>query len=123
MTDFLSSSSAAIDGGLPLSAHSVAVFRACQHDAGIGYSATIEAKGRAAVAALLTGLARDGLVDVHCRRDDFAVLDIVDNQGTPLADRGIRTSTAFERIRDALRLRVTCSDCDECDPHRRMADR
>lgn len=123
MTDSSYSSSAAIDANLPVHAHSVAVFRACRHDAGIGYSAAVEATGRAAVAALLVGLTRDGLVAARCRRDDFAVLDIIDSQGTPIADRGIRTSGAFARIRDALRLRVTCSDCDECEPYGRMAVR
>lgn len=118
-----SSPSVAINDGLPLNAHTVAVFRACRHDAGIGYSAAIEAKGKDAVGALLAGLARDGLVEIDCLSDDFAVLDIVDSQGTPIADRGIRTSAAFERIRDALRLRVTCSDCDECDPYRRVVVR
>lgn len=100
-------------------AHSVAAFRACRHDAGIGYRASLEATGPQAVDAVLAALSRDGLIETTHHQGDFAVLDIVDVAGAPIADRAIRTEAAFDRLRQALHLRVTCSDCSECDPYHR----
>lgn len=102
-----------------LGAHGVAAFRACRHDAGIGYRATLEAAGPQAVDAIVANLSREGLIESAHHHGDFAVLDIIDVTGSTVADWAIRTETAFERLREALHLRVTSSDCDECDPGRR----
>lgn len=102
-------------------AHGVAAFRACRHDAGIGYRATLEAVGPQAVNAIVACLSGAGLIEAAHHPEDFAVLDIIDVMGSPVADWAIRTESAFERLRVPLHLRVTCSDCDECDPDRRSA--
>jgi hypothetical protein len=100
-------------------ARSVAAFRACRHDAGIAYRATLEATGPQAVNAVLAGMTRGGLIEAVHEEGDFAVLDIIDATGSPIDDRAIRTEAAFDRLREILHLRVTCSDCSQCDRVRR----
>jgi hypothetical protein len=95
-------------------AHTLGAFRACSHGDAIAYAATLESNGPAAVAAILTQLRRRRYLTDHaaigCRH--HAVLDILNDNDQIVDTICIPDRSAFDHLREALRLRVTSSDCD-----------
>lgn len=94
--------------------HTLGAFRACPHGDAIAYAATLESSGPAAVAAILIQLRRRRyLIDyaaIGCRH--HAVLDILNDNDHIVDTICAPDRCAFDRLREALRLRVTSSDCD-----------
>ena len=106
-------------------AHSLGAFRGCRHGDAIAYTATLEATGSEAVTAILRQLENAGLcapipeyfgemsAGATMRPDYYAVLDIVDAEGCWFDNRAIPTKAEFDRLREALSLRIKSTDCED----------
>lgn len=104
--------------------HSLGAFRACRHGDAIAYRATLESTGPKAVAALLRQLENAGLCAPHSEfsgemddgaagtPDYYAVLDIIDANGSWADNLTVPTRADFDQLRDALSLRINSSDCE-----------
>lgn len=106
-------------------AQTLGAFRGCRHGDAIAYRATLETTGPQAVSAILLAFQRAGLCAPHTefsgvmddgatdKPDYYAVLDLVDAEGCVGDNLAIPTQVEFDQLREALKLRVTSSDCDE----------
>lgn len=104
--------------------HSLGAFRGCRHGDAIAYRATLEATGADAVSVLLRQLEDAGLCASHSAfvgdmddaatgcPDYYAVLDVLDAEGCWADNLAIPTKVEFDKIREALSLRIESSDCE-----------
>ncbi|GAT07728.1 uncharacterized protein RMCN_0861 [Mycolicibacterium novocastrense] len=101
----------------PAAPFSLGAVRKCQHGEWITYSATLETRGAEAVHALLDRLENAGLCTPHLRfgsPDVYAVLGtIYTDEGMFSGDQAIPTKVEFDRLNEALSLRIRSSDCEQ----------
>lgn len=107
--------------------HSIVALRMCQHWFNINYRATLESTDPHAVAALVRQLQSAGLCFDHRQNEQFfggemsdnpsgppdyyAVLDHIGENSSWCANLTIPTKAEFDKLREALALRIISSDC------------